>query len=31
MYQFALIGTVVLGAIIFDILVRRLSGAEESR
>jgi ribose transport system permease protein len=31
MYQFALIGTVVLGAIIFDISVRRLSGAEESR
>ena len=31
MYQFALMGTVVLGAIIFDILVRRLSGAEESR
>lgn len=31
MYQFALMGTVVLGAIIFDIMVRRLSGAEESR
>ena len=31
MYQFALIGTVVLGAIIFDISIRRLSGAEESR
>jgi len=31
MYQFALIGAVVLGAIMFDISVRRLSGAEESR
>lgn len=31
MYQFALMGTVVLGAIMFDIMVRRLSGAEESR
>jgi len=31
MYQFALMGTVVLGAIIFEIMVRRLSGAEEGR
>jgi ribose transport system permease protein len=31
MYQFALMGTVVLGAIIFDIMVRRLSGTEEGR
>ena len=31
MYQFALIGAVVLGAIMFDISFRRLSGAEESR
>jgi ribose transport system permease protein len=31
MFQFALIGAVVLGAIMFDISFRRLSGAEESR
>lgn len=30
MYQFALMGLVVLGAIIFDILVRRASRAEEA-